>query len=148
MVAGELEFQMQRLGINEADGPSFVNLIAAQAERAKTLRELADKSVYFYRDVEYNADAVKQHLTKDATFPLAAVCEELQKLDDWNKESIHQCVSSVSEKLGLKLGKIAQPLRVAVSGNTISPPIDITLTLLGRDKTLQRINAALAICQN
>jgi glutamyl-tRNA synthetase len=54
-------------------------------------------------------------------------------------------VIDVSEQLGLKLGKIAQPVRVAVSGNTISPPIDITLQLLGRERTLQRLDAALAL---
>jgi glutamyl-tRNA synthetase len=145
-VAAELMWQMQRLHVDINQGPPLTELIAAQAERAKTLSEMAEKSLYFYRDVEFNDDAVKQFLTPEAVFPLSAVCEALQKLKDWNKEAIHLAVQSVAEKLDLKLGKIAQPVRVAVSGNTISPPIDVTLSLLGRDKTLHRLNVALAKC--
>ncbi len=78
---------------------------------------------------------------------LTAIVAALTNLAVWNKEDIHQTIVSVSEKLAVKLGKIAQPLRVAVTGNTISPPMDITLVLLGRERTLKRLNAALILCE-
>jgi glutamyl-tRNA synthetase len=144
-VAKELAWHMQRLNIDVSNGPALVDLIPAQCERAKTLREMAEKSHYFYADVEYNEEAVKQHLTKDTAAPLTAFRDALAALSDWNKEAIHQTLSDVAEASGLKLGKIAQPVRVAVSGNTVSPPIDITLELLGRERTLARIDAAITL---
>jgi glutamyl-tRNA synthetase len=145
-VAKELAWHMQRLNIDTSNGPTLEKLIEAQCERAKTLLEMAEKSRYFYQDVEYDAGAVKQHLTAEAPKPLTAIRDALKNLSVWDKETIHQTVSQVAEQAGLKLGKIAQPVRVAVSGNTVSPPIDITLELLGRERTLARIDAALILC--
>ncbi len=56
---------------------------------------------------------------------------------------MHATVGGVAEAAGLKLGKVAQPLRVALTGGTVSPPIDVTVYLLGRDRTLARIDRAL-----
>ena len=62
----------------------------------------------------------------------------------WEAEPIHELVKQIAESMDLKLGKVAQPLRVAVAGAGISPPIDITLELVGRERVLQRIDMALA----
>lgn len=147
VVAEELAWQMQRLGVDVTQGPALSEMVTAQAERTKTLLEMAEKSVYFYSDVVFNDEAIKQHLTVEALSVLTAVRDELTKLTEWNKEAIHQVVQTVSEKLGLKMGKVAQPMRVALTGNTVSPPIDVTLVLLGREKTLQRLSAAFVLCQ-
>jgi glutamyl-tRNA synthetase len=69
---------------------------------------------------------------------------ELDKLTPWSAASIHAALEAVCARLGVGLGKVAQPLRVAVSGGAVSPPIDATVALLGRDKTLARIERALA----
>lgn len=146
-VAKELTWHMDRLGIDIAQGPSLVEIIKAQGERSKTLREMAEKSVYFYADVEYNAEAVRQNLTADVVPALKAIRDGLFNLTVWDKESIHQVMTTTSETLAMKLGKIAQPVRVAITGNTVSPPIDITLCLLGRERTLKRLDAALVLCE-
>jgi glutamyl-tRNA synthetase len=146
-IAEELAWHMQRLGIDTSQGPALEKLLEAQCERAKTLLEMAEKSRYFYLEVEYDAQAVKQHLTAEAARSLTAIRDALKNLSSWNKEAIHAIVSQVAEQSGLKLGKIAQPVRVAVSGNTVSPPIDITLELLGRERSLSRIDAALILCE-
>ena len=146
-VAKELAWHMNQLGLDISRGPALVDLIAAQAERAKTLREMAEKSRFFYMDAQYDEQAVNQHLTADAATALTAIRANLAGLGDWQKEAIHQVIISVSEALGVKMGKIAQPVRVAVTGNTMSPPIDITLVLLGRERTLARLDAAMALCQ-
>jgi len=142
-VANELAWHMERLGITVSQGPPLTEIIKAQAERAKTLYEMAEKSRYFYGDVQYNAEAVSKHITPDVLPALTAVRDELASLSDWNKEKIHQLIVDISEKLGVKMGKIAQPLRVAVTGDTISPPIDITLYLIGQERVIQRLTHVL-----
>ncbi|MEO8402140.1 MAG: glutamate--tRNA ligase [Gammaproteobacteria bacterium] len=143
-VAKELAWHMQQLSIDLTMGPPLIELIKAQAERAKTLREMAEKSRYFYSDaVVYNSEAIAKHLTADVKPALEEIRAGLSKLTNWKKENIHQVIVDISEKLALKLGKIAQPVRIAVTGDTVSPPIDITLELLGRERVLLRLDAAL-----
>jgi glutamyl-tRNA synthetase len=147
VVAEHLTWQMQHLGIDIKQGANLAEVVTAQAERCKTLKEMAEKSRFFYEDIqEYDAKAARKNLKPETAEILRLVIKELQILTKWESESIHAVVIGISELLGIKLGKVAQPIRVAVSGGTISPPIDITLTLLGRDKTLQRLNKAVTYC--
>ncbi len=142
-IAKELTWHMEQLEININQGPPLVELVKIQAERAKTLREMAEKSRYFYTDeVTYHADAVAKHMTLDAKQILQDVILALSQLTEWHKEAIHEVILAVSEKLTMKLGKVAQPIRVAVTGDTISPPIDATLQLLGRERVLKRLRTA------
>ncbi len=69
--------------------------------------------------------------------------DEFSKLEQWDGEKLHQIVLDAVEVLALKLGKVAQPLRVAISGSGVSPAIDVTLALLGREKTLARMSRAI-----
>ncbi|MHB1948423.1 MAG: glutamate--tRNA ligase [Gammaproteobacteria bacterium] len=142
-VAKELQWHMDRLGIDISKGPALVEIVKAQAERSKTLREMAEKSRIFYSELQYNEEAVKKNLTADVAPALAAIRDGLTQVSDWTKEAIHQVINATAEKLELKLGKIAQPVRVAVTGDTISPPIDVTLYLLGREQVVSRLNKAL-----
>ncbi len=146
-VAKELAWHMQRLDIDVSQGPPLTDIVQAQAERSKTLKEMAEKSRYFYGTVHFNEEAVKKHLTVEEVPALTILQEELGRLTTWSKEPLHQTIQQVSEKLGVKMGKIAQPLRVALTGDTVSPPIDITLALLGRETTLSRLNNALLLCR-
>jgi glutamyl-tRNA synthetase len=143
-VAKELAWHMQELGIDITQGPALSEIVKAQCERAKTLREMAEKSRYFYSDVEYNPESFQKNVTPDVVPALTAIRDSLVKLADWNKEAIHQVVADTVEQLSLKLGKVAQPIRVAVTGDTMSPSIDVTLFLLGREKTLARLSTVLA----
>ncbi len=147
-VAKELAWHMQQLNIDFSQGPVLTEIIKAQCERAKTLREMAEKSRYFYQDVQYNQEAISKNVTADIIPALTAIQDGLAKLSAWDKESIHQLVAQVVEHMGLKLGKVAQPIRIAVTGDTISPPIDVTLVLLGREKTLLRLENFLTFIKN
>jgi glutamyl-tRNA synthetase len=143
-VAKSLEWQMDRLGINLSAGPDLVEIVKCQAERCKTLKEMAEKSRFFYEDfTEYDEKAARKNLKPETAEVLQNILEQFAKLDDWVADKIHQVIIDTSEKLALKLGKIAQPIRVAVSGGSISPPIDITLQLLGKDKTARRLQQAI-----
>ncbi|HEU5338624.1 MAG TPA: glutamate--tRNA ligase [Sulfuricaulis sp.] len=143
-VAHHLSHHLGKLGIDPSQGPDLMEVVKAQRERAKTLAEMASNSAFFYRAFDnYDAKDAATHLKPDAVKPLTQLCEKLAALQKWEAQAIHDAVSGVAEAEGLKLGKIAQPLRVAVAGRAVSPPIDVTLLLLGRDKTLERLNAAL-----
>jgi len=143
-VAQHLRHHLGKLDIDPTSGPEPASVVVAQRERAKTLLDMAGNSAFFYQDVNsYDAKDAGTHLKPEAVKPLTALRTQLASLDTWEAEKIHTAVTTVAEAEGLKLGKIAQPLRVAIAGRAVSPPIDVTLTLLGRDKTLARIDKAL-----
>jgi glutamyl-tRNA synthetase len=116
----------------------------AQRERAKTLVEMAEISAFFYKDFEaFDETAAKKNLRPVAREPLEKMREALAAQEDWSGEALHQLVQDVSEQLDLKMGKVAQPLRVAVVGRAASPGIDVTLELVGKEACLRRIDMAL-----
>ncbi len=141
-----LRFQCERLGIDDSQGPPLSEVIQAQAERAKTFVEMAQNSRFFFTEtVEFDQKAVQKNLTADIAQPLQALYERLTLLTDWQATAIHAVIHHVATEYGLKLGKIAQPLRVAVTGNTVSPPIDVTVSLIGRARSLHRLQQALGM---
>lgn len=144
-VAQELAWHMQKLGVDTSRGPALTEVVKAQSERAKTLKEMAERSRYFYEEVAYT-DEMKGHIGEEALPALKMVRETLAGQDHWTKESVHGVISEVAEKNGLKMGKVAQPLRVLMTGGTVSPPIDLTMVLIGRDRVLSRIDQALKAC--
>ena len=143
-VADELAWHFRMLGIEATNGPPLPNLIAVQSDRVTNLREMALQSRCFYQStVELDADAAHKHLRPVANSPLAAVAERLVELETWESEPLDQVVRQVAEELELGMGKIAQPLRVALTGTAVSPSIDKTLWLTGRQRSLERIDQAL-----
>lgn len=141
----ELQLHLKDIGVFTDHGPQLKDVFIAQRERARTLKEMAEKSTYFYQDFEsIDKDAKDKNLKGDAAPALKALREALSTLNTWKAENIHSCIAETADKLGLKLGKLAQPLRVAVTGNTISPPIDITCELIGRERVLNRLDRAMA----
>ena len=147
-IAHHLGWHMGERGIDPTQGPDLTRVVEAQQERAKTLVEMADNSVFFYLDFEtFDEKAAKKNLKVAAQPPLEKIRSALAELEIWDAEPIHQIVKQTAEILDLKLGKVAQPLRVAVTGAAISPPIDITLELIGRERVLKRIELALSYIQ-
>lgn len=143
-VARRLFWYMEQQGIDLRSGPPLAELVKAQCERCKTLKEMAEKSRFFYEEFDYDAKA-KESLTPEITEPLKAVRDKLSQLAEWSPEGIHQVITGVAEAFQLKLGNLAQPLRVAATGGTISPPIDLTLFLIGQERVTSRLSGALAL---
>jgi glutamyl-tRNA synthetase len=144
IVATHLKWQMEDRKIPINQGPSLEDLIVALRDRAVTLAEMADKSRFFYEEFEqYDAQAAEKSLTSDAIAPLQALHDKLQALNDWSAAPIHQLIEQVAAELNVGMGKVAQPLRVAVTGGTQSPSIDLTLQLIGKSRVLTRINRAI-----
>jgi glutamyl-tRNA synthetase len=147
-VAKHLAWHMQQHGVVLRLGPNLADIVVAQRERCKTLVEMAAASLYFYRDFEnYDEKAAKKNFTVDSGLVLSNLHDEFTKLQTWEREPLHETVINLAEKMALGLGKVAQPLRVAVCGAGASPAIDITLTLLGKQTTLARLEKAIKYVQ-
>ncbi len=144
-VAGHLAFQFKQLNIDASQGPTLIALVQAQAERVKTLQEMAEKSHYFYSDAfVYDEACVAKHFNKDIIPALKLFIQKLEALTDWNKEAIHGVLETTVNETGLKLGKIGPAIRVAITGNTTSPALDLTLCLIGQSRSVQRLQKAMA----
>jgi glutamyl-tRNA synthetase len=142
-----LKAQLRRIGLESDDEALLEGVILAQRERAKTMKEMAVNSRFFFvDDVEIDPKAGSKHLTADVAKPLATLRDRLAAVTDWSAEAIHAVLTALAGELGVGLGKIAQPLRVAVTGNTVSPPIDATVALIGRERALKRLARAIARC--
>jgi len=146
-IARLLSPHMGHLDIDPAKGPDLVDVVTAQGARARTLAELAEISAFCYRDFDdYDETAAKKHLRPAAREALTRMRAALDMLalEDWQPEMLHHVVERVAGELEVNMGKVAQPLRVAVVGRAASPGIDITLQLVGKEATLRRIDRALA----
>jgi glutamyl-tRNA synthetase len=144
-VAHHLRWHLGQRGVDPAVGPDLIEVVKAQRERSKTLVEMANASLFFYKNFDgYDEKAATKHLTADSLRILKHLEENLTALNPWVRESLHDIISATAESVGEKMGAVAQPLRVAVSGTTVSPPIDLTIEILGKEKTLERMRAAIA----
>lgn len=139
VTARALAHQLEKKGIDFRKGPALTDIISLFAERAKTLVEMADNCRYFFQRPEYDRKILEKHLTPEIMPVLSELRDRFQALSDWNAVAIHEIITAVAEKKSLALGKVAQPLRVTLTGGVVSPPIDATLYHLGRESVLERI---------
>lgn len=143
VIARELQYQFELLGVDTNGGPALENLITAQADRCKTLKEMAEQSRFFYEvSPKFDEKAVGKHFTNDTKRVLQSVHHALEHLHTWDREIIHDTVRNTAEKLDLKMGKVGPAIRIATTGNTTSPSLDLTLLLLGKQKVLSRLETA------
>jgi len=144
-IATLLSPHLGKLGIDPSQGPNLVDVVKAQQERANTLVEMADISQFIYKDYEeFDEKAAKKNLRPVAAEPMIKIRGALAAIESWTEEAIHSAIHDVAEALDVKMGKVAQPLRVAVVGRAASPGIDVTLFLVGQEACLRRIDRALA----
>jgi glutamyl-tRNA synthetase len=143
-LAGVLREQLQRLGIESADQALLEGVVAGQRERSKTMKEMALSSRYFFvADVDIDDKAGRKHLAGEGTAMLGRLRAGLAALTDWSAPNVHGVLTALAAETGVGLGKVAQPLRVALTGTAVSPPIDATAALIGRERVLRRLDRAL-----
>lgn len=136
------------------DDAAFADLAAAYHERSRTLAEPCEKANFFICEddaITYDAKAVKKNLTKNEGQGLATLAQlatALGAIEDWTAASTHAIIEKLAEEHDGKMGMVAQPLRIAISGATVTPPIDVTLAILGKGKTLNRIQRCVEIIQS
>ncbi|MFZ7199223.1 glutamate--tRNA ligase [Avibacterium avium] len=143
-VAKHLAWHYQHQGIDTSNGPALSEIVVMLGERCKTLKEMAAASRYFFEDFDhFDESAVKKHFKSGAIEALEKVKEKLTALSQWTAEPIHQAIEQTAEELGVGMGKVGMPLRVAVTGAGQSPSMDVTLVGIGRDRSLARIQKAI-----
>jgi glutamyl-tRNA synthetase len=141
-LAAELAIHLRARGL-DPESRDLAAIVEAQRERAKTVAEMAENSLFFFiRPERYEPKAATKNLTAETAPVLAAARVALDGLREWTAVAIHGALQALGDARGLALGKIAQPLRVAVAGSGVSPPIDQTLAILGRGEVSRRIAAA------
>ncbi len=139
VLTAALAEQLASLGVTDADPAMLARVVEALRERAKTMKEMAASSLFFFREPVMDEKAVAKHLTADARALLGELRSQLAQLPEWSAPALHALLNDFAGSRSLGLGKVAQPLRVAVSGGTVSPPIDATLAVLGRERVLARL---------
>jgi glutamyl-tRNA synthetase len=143
VLAKGLREQFATLGVQIDDQQKLEAIANVQRERAKTLKEMAQNSLYFVKDFDaYDDKAAKKNLVAEAKPALVALESSLRSLPEWNARAIHNVISDVAAQLNVGMGKVAQPLRVAACGGAVSPPIDATVAVIGQERTLQRLQKA------
>jgi glutamyl-tRNA synthetase len=130
-------------GVKAEGDPRLPRVVVALRERSKTLVEMAELARPFFVRAEMDPKAAAKHLDEPGKALLRKGREALASVTPWVAGSIDPVLKSLAESAGVGLGKVAQPIRVAVTGSTVSPPIGETLELLGKDEALARIDAAL-----
>ncbi|NII10185.1 glutamate--tRNA ligase [Oleiagrimonas sp. C23AA] len=147
-VAVELVWHLEHIGIDPATGPAPAEVVTALADRVQTLKEMAERARVWYTPItEWDEKAVSKHLGS-ATAPavLDKAGQKLAALDQWTVEAVHGVIEAIAAELELGMGKVAQPLRVAMTGTQVSPSIDHTVYLCGRENALARIVEARSRC--
>lgn len=143
-VAKHLEWHMEAQKIDTTNGPELTEIVKAMGERVNTLKELAAGCVYCYHDFEeFDEKAAKKHLRGVALEPLKLVCEKLTALDNWTVNNLYQVIDDTATDLEIGMGKVGMPLRVAITGAGQSPSLDVTLELIGKERSIARLNKAI-----
>ena len=129
------------VGVNESNA----QVVALIQERCKTLIDVVEQSKFFFVDIEeYDPAAMKKWVKPVSPSLLTALIAKLDVLSSWEPELIHEAVQSVVTENEVGFAKVAQPVRIAVTGSTMSPSIDLTLELLGKEKSMSRLKKALS----
>lgn len=140
---------LKEKGLDVNIDEKLIKIIKELTQRAKTLNDIADSIDYFYtQQIEFEEKA-KNKFLKPAIKPvLEDITSKLSTLDDFNMDEMHKVFDQVMEERELKLGKIAQPVRVAITGGTVSPGIFEVMDILGKTEVLKRLKHAIEIIPN
>ncbi len=134
---------LKERGVNASDHQFLEKVIKSLNTRSKTLIELADNALYYYQDIEsYDKKGVKKAFKAAVLEPLKQLSEKFETLEIYSEEKIEELFLSFLEETGLKFGKLGPAVRLALTGKTNSPGIYEIINILGKDKTIERLNSA------
>lgn len=143
-----LREQLHTSGIDTNDGPKPSSLASLLRERAQTVKEMAQQSrIYYSDDITYDEKAAAKQLRPVALPVMSALTQKLAACDPWDANTLKGVLESLAEELEIGFGKIGQPLRVALTGSSASPDIAETLVMIGRDRSIQRVNRAVSFIE-
>lgn len=143
-LADELLPYMQSAGLDPANGPALAELAEGFRERAETLVQLVESARFCYEDFDdFEPKSAKKHLRPVILEPMISARNALAALQDWNRDSIARTIETVASDFDINMGKLGQPIRIAVTGGPVSPPIDTTVWLVGQARSVERLGKAL-----
>lgn len=144
-VGQHLVWHLEKAGLDLSKGPAPADVVVALRDRVQTLKDMATRAaVWFQPLTTYEDAAVAKHLKPEAAAPLADARARLTRLSSWTADTVSAALHETAEALGLGMGKVAQPMRVAITGTQVSPDISHTVYLAGQAEAVARIDAALA----
>lgn len=144
-VGQHLVWHLEKAGLDLSKGPVPADVVVALRDRVQTLKDMAERAaVWFQPLTTYEEAAVAKHLKPEAAAPLADARARLARLSSWTADTVSAALHETAEALGLGMGKVAQPMRVAITGTQVSPDISHTVYLAGQAEAVARIDAALA----
>ena len=139
-----LQWHIDNQNLKISDGPDLSDVIEAHRDRAKTLKELVATIRYYYEDfTDFDEKAAKKHFKTATPSILQHLLGKLALLESWQAEEVDKVIKICCEELELGMGKVGPALRVAVTGSAVSPSLEITLALIGKEKTLERLEKAI-----
>ncbi|CAL1329302.1 glutamate--tRNA ligase [Candidatus Providencia siddallii] len=148
-VANHLKWHIKKQNIDINDGPSLIELVNLFKNRCKTLKEMAKSCIYFYEEFnDFNFDDAKKYLNKTSYIFLEEIKSKLNLIKDWNHKNIEQVVKNAVIKFKVSMGKICMPLRIAITGITKTPNLYIIIYIIGKFRSVSRIEKALNFILN
>ncbi len=139
---------LNKLGIEIKEGPFIEGVIKTLNARSKTLKEMAENAVFYFQGtISYQEDAASKFLTTDSLEIINMLIALLEPLESFDEKDFENIFVKIMEQTGLKLGKIAQPVRVALTGKTISPGVFEILNVLGKEKSIERLKRAVSFIE-
>ncbi|NWF38358.1 glutamate--tRNA ligase [Mariprofundus sp. NF] len=144
--AADLVAEVARLlAVDTSAGPDLEPVIASLQERSKNLVDLAEGARFFYAaPTAYDEKAVAKNFKEGTAALVEKFIAGIEAMNDFSGEAAHALIGEVCEAEGVGMGKLAQPIRILVAGGPVSPPIDLTLGLLGKDESIARLKKGLA----
>jgi glutamyl-tRNA synthetase len=140
---------LRQIGLDPGNGPDPSLVADGFRERAETLLQLAESCRYCYEDfTSIDEKAARKHLRPEILVALMDFAERLAEVKHWQADSLGRELAECADAHGLAMGKLGQPVRVAVTGGSVSPPIDVTLALVGRERSIARIKSAIGLIKD
>lgn len=133
--------QLESLGAQNIDLDLLTKAIGLSLEKAKTLKELAQYLDFLFMDVEPDQSLIAKHITDQSKASIARFCQEISQTESLDADQVHSIFEILMAEFDLKMGKIANPIRVALAGKKASPGATDLIVLLGKDQVLKRLTA-------
>ena len=144
-----LKYHLDSQSINTNNGPNIEDVVENLRDRSKTLTEMANNCAMFYQDFDsFDSDLAKNVFQTKCRPILENLHSELEELDSWTAEKIHNVIMKICENRNIGFAKVGQPFRLALSGNGKSGSIDKSAQLVGKDRTLSRLKMAIDFIEN
>jgi len=149
VLISNLKWHFDQLKIQIDNGPNINEVVDALRDRSKSLVDMAQSCIMFYSDFkEFDSIQANKVFTKESKLVLVDLLTNLNDVSSWTAENIHSIIKSICEARDIGFGKVAQPFRLAISGDGKAGSIDINAQLVGKEKTLLRVKMAIDYIDN